>query len=311
MGIFKKLFGRGEASKNKVSDDFETSLHGKDDVANLKKVIAEFRNTTMKPTIKIKAYGGKATTTGSKFGGKPYFPKNITFPVGQAFDGEGQPMKLLAQLNFAEIPHLDGYPDHGLLQFFIIPNDLYGADFDDETTQKNFRIIYHENLDFSPCEEIPEPDFDDGYMPFEGEYPLKFELSEMPMLGDDFRCDETFISIYQKYFQTDKTSICEVQEEWENKDLFDAFYDDLYSEGLGHRIGGYASFTQTDPREFDDALKANTELLLQVDSEQVEGVAGRAGEIMWGDMGVANFFISPDDLKNHDFSRVAYNWDCG
>ncbi|MDE5859478.1 MAG: DUF1963 domain-containing protein, partial [Oscillospiraceae bacterium] len=32
--------------------------------------------------------------------------------------------------------------------------------------------------------------------------------------------------------------------------------------------------------------------------------------IMWGDMGVANFFISENDLKNLDFSKVAYNWDC-
>ena len=34
-------------------------------------------------------------------------------------------------------------------------------------------------------------------------------------------------------------------------------------------------------------------------------------DIMWGDVGVANFFIRLEDLKNRDFSNVLYNWDCG
>ena len=32
--------------------------------------------------------------------------------------------------------------------------------------------------------------------------------------------------------------------------------------------------------------------------------------IMWGDVGICNFFISPEALKRRDFSRVLYNWDC-
>jgi uncharacterized protein YwqG len=42
-------------------------------------------------------------------------------------------------------------------------------------------------------------------------------------------------------------------------------------------------------------------LLLQLDSDE---------EMMWGDSGIANFFIDPDDLRRGDFSRVAYHWDC-
>ena len=29
-----------------------------------------------------------------------------------------------------------------------------------------------------------------------------------------------------------------------------------------------------------------------------------------GDMGVANFFISPEDLEKRDFSHVLFYWDC-
>ena len=43
-------------------------------------------------------------------------------------------------------------------------------------------------------------------------------------------------------------------------------------------------------------------LLFQLDSEE--------GSVMWGDCGVANFFINADALKRMDFSDVLYNWDC-
>nr|WP_281402006.1 DUF1963 domain-containing protein [Xanthomonas theicola] len=40
---------------------------------------------------------------------------------------------------------------------------------------------------------------------------------------------------------------------------------------------------------------------MQLDSDQA---------MMWGDSGIADFFIDPADLHRGDFSPVAYNWDC-
>ena len=68
----------------------------------------------------------------------------------------------------------------------------------------------------------------------------------------------------------------------------------------GHKIGGYAYFTQQDPRIGNDKFKDYI-LLLQIDTDD---------QIMWGDSGVANFFIHPADLARKDFSKVMYNWDC-
>lgn len=51
----------------------------------------------------------------------------------------------------------------------------------------------------------------------------------------------------------------------------------------------------------DNAPFHNDVLLFQMDSE---------GKIGWGDMGIANFFISLSDLKAHDFTNVLCNWDC-
>ena len=39
-------------------------------------------------------------------------------------------------------------------------------------------------------------------------------------------------------------------------------------------------------------------------------MTGDDSEIMWGDSGVCNFFISDEDLKALNFDRVLYNWDC-
>ena len=69
-------------------------------------------------------------------------------------------------------------------------------------------------------------------------------------------------------------------------------------------MGGYPYFTQTDPREYSAAY-ADDVLLLQLDSDAENGV-----EMLWGDVGVCNFFIHPQDLAKRDFSKVLYNWDC-
>lgn len=74
-------------------------------------------------------------------------------------------------------------------------------------------------------------------------------------------------------------------------------------ESCGHKMGGYAYFTQSDPR-FDAPEEETWLLLLQIDSDDDMG-------IMWGDVGVGGFFIRENDLKKCDFSRVLYNWDCG
>jgi uncharacterized protein YwqG len=65
------------------------------------------------------------------------------------------------------------------------------------------------------------------------------------------------------------------------------------------KVGGYPGTTQDYPI---DADMDRDLLLLQISSGE---------EITWGDGGLANFFISPQDLLKRDFSRVLYNWNCG
>ena len=64
----------------------------------------------------------------------------------------------------------------------------------------------------------------------------------------------------------------------------------------GHKLGGYATFTQEDPRTRDEL-----ELLFQLDSDD---------GLMWGDCGVGNFLVTDADRDARDFRRVLYSWDC-
>jgi uncharacterized protein YwqG len=87
------------------------------------------------------------------------------------------------------------------------------------------------------------------------------------------------------------------QEKLDEKEVkeLDDFFD-----SCGHKIGGYAYFTQNDPRDYDD--KHNDDLLiLQIDTDE---------KIMFGDSGVANIFINKNDLIEKRFEKAYFNWDC-
>ena len=233
------------------------------------------------------AQGSPDNPWGSKFSGVAYWPKNMDYP----HDETNAPMQLLAQINFTEVPKVAGYPTEGVLQIFIAKNDLYGLDFPSAELpqsqiiqeQRNYRVIYHPDI------KSLEADFYDVDMlnsePIEKECKLLFEAS----LDYPGPADYRFAHLVT-----------------EGRELDDDVTDELYeADSGGSKIGGYASFTQGDPREENGVEQENWLLLLQIDSGGVEGC-----EIMWGDCGVCNFFIKCKDLKALDFTQVWYNWDC-
>lgn len=242
--------------------------------------------------------------TDSKFGGLPYWQDGMEYPTAK---DDGTKLVLLAQINFGQMPHLDDFPESGILQFFIKPDDIYGCDFDKINYDK-WRPVYHEN--------IGEPMSEDAlramgvktaeeveYFPLSPEFALSFEKQENVL---NMTCEELFEREVRKI--APKLSLPVPEENTPFYDFFsesisDEFYDECNREG--HRIGGYPAFTQCDPRLPGDDKDV---LLLQIDSCG-DGDVGD-GLIMWGDCGIGNFFISRDDLKKRDFSRVLYNWDC-
>lgn len=210
----------------------------------------------------------------------------------------GNYLYLLAQINFAEVPKLDGFPAQGILQFYIAKDEryLYGADFNHPTAQTYFRVLYHPeseldesalitNFDF-----MPSPWDADDYMPFEV---YSNYLSKR---------DSCFALAFQQ--KAAPISFCDYQYEvLIGRDL--AAYWHYSQQFDGHKLGGYPSFTQSDPRSRLPQDQEPYELLLQIESEDNGKI-----DILWGDVGVSNFFIKPSALAKLDFSDVLYNWDC-
>jgi len=242
--------------------------------------------STYKPYIEIKTRTNNSLPPWqSKFAGIPYMPNGFSWPQ----TSQNKDLHLLAQINFKEIPELLPFPQKGLLQFWLAEDDLYGLNFDDQTKQDSFRVIYFPEIQKTDL----QTNFDDKNVwsdisPFASDtpsYELTFKKKEMPVGIFDFQA-QTLLS-----------------------DLLDDLPEDLEEEYMktyndnGHRIGGYAYFTQSDPRDYQTNHDNKKVLLLQIDSDG-------NNDIMWGDMGVANFFINEEKLKNLDFSDILYNWDC-
>ncbi|WP_394230448.1 YwqG family protein [Bacillus thuringiensis] len=248
---------------------------------------------SVKPYVKVSGTQAETTLFESKFGGYPYLPRDQEYPK----NSNGQPMMLLAQLNLEEIPNIEHMPQNGMLQFFIsAEEDLFGADFDHPTSQKDFRIVYHSTItadltkvitDFSYLNTLVLENF---IIPKAAK--LKFELAYQPVTPRDYRFEMIF---------SDNIDWEEIVDEENNTELGE-LYDDLCKD-QGHKIGGYPFFTQTDPREWEEKYQQHDILLLQIDTDD-------SLNIMWGDSGVANFFIRKEELLNLDFSNVIYNWDC-
>lgn len=278
----------------------------------IKKIVLDILEKNKKPMIEISLSDEKPNLFQSKFGGVPYLPKNVEVPKNK----ENQQLTLLAQINIEELPKNNIYPmKEGILQFWILNDDVLGLDYDTHLGD-GFKIIYYKDIDKSVTEEEvlekykPYKD-EDSYFPVEGEFSLSFKLTDgyFSDSNDDFReiVDREMKKFYDKNKEkySDILKIYDKENQLNYWEIWDILEEDkeigerLF--GAGHKIGGFPDFTQSDIREVGDYEI----LLLQIDS-----VGTEKNEIMWGDCGIANFFIRKKDLKELNFDRAIYNWDC-
>ena len=274
----------------------------------IKKIVLDILEKNKKPMIEISLSDEKPNLFQSKFGGVPYLPKNVEVPKNK----ENEQLTLLAQINIDELPENNIYPmEEGMLQFWILNDDVLGLDYDTNLGD-GYKIIYYKDIDKSVTEEEvlekykPYKD-EDSYFPIEGEFSLSFKLTDgyFSDSNDDFReivdremkkfYDENkdkyseILKIYDKENQLNYWEIWDILEE--DKEIGEKLF------GAGHKIGGFPDFTQSDIREVGDYEI----LLLQIDS-----VGTEKNEIMWGDCGIANFFIREKDLKELNFDKAIY-----
>ncbi|WP_194841652.1 YwqG family protein [Sporosarcina obsidiansis] len=235
---------------------------------------------------------GELPLIATKAGGIGYIPKRLAYPV----NSKGQPLSLLAQINFSEIPKMDPFPTQGILAFYVdYYDDLIGADFGDNGSADGYRVLYFDSTEeesytreeqvmkFLPYQE------EETFLVVDTELRMIPRLTKQPLFTD-------IVEFKQVYGMT-KDEI----------EVFDPYADELDELlDFGTRLGGYPNFTQTDPRVYEKE-ETHDVLLFQLDTDyDMDG----GWEIMWGDSGVGNFFISRQDLKDNKFENAWYTWDC-
>ena len=275
------------------------------------KIVEKIKEMTGIPAIFIdrKPNTVQPSLTDSKFGGLPYWDLQKEYPT----DSEGRKMMLLAQINFSDLSTLDTIlPKEGMLQFFItVDDDVFGMDFDEPTSQKDFRVVFHDTVkpdvteaQVQALELVRAEDADDYGTPIFRQAALSFRA------GTDYM-DTNLTEFPAVFVQAVKAVTGEdIDAETWYQYFAESSEDDGYMSselsGLGHKMLGYPGFIQFDPREDDEELQPYDTLLLQIDSDMEDG----EDYVLWGDCGVANLFINKEALIKRDFGKVLYNWDC-
>lgn len=264
----------------------------------------------------------------SKIGGIGYLPENEIYPRNE----DGEPLALLFQLNFAEIAEQVDIsqlkyelPKQGMLQVYIGMNDYYGSDLDEWDNRyptDNYQVRFWQNIgnEVNSDELIVVRDYFtsfhleyfDEFLPFNihWQFTMDFKLTEQSCILDSHDYEKFAKQSIPELIDIDSYDFCE---QLGIVDSLDTYFKTIGNEYRKmakpnlHGILGYPDFTQDDPRKWEDCDYKDNICLLKIESEYKDDVD--VG-IAWGDCGIANFFIHPDDLKNTDFSKLVYYWDC-
>lgn len=246
--------------------------------ARIERALPAWCKRTETPTVRLQPTLDKVSR--SRFGGSLR---------DAPLDENGKPLRLLCAIFCSEIKGVPDFPEKGLLRFYIQEEPIYGMDYQQPSSQKNWRVIY----DPEEPEDMPEPCKEEiTEFPIKGCFCLTPSEASEPLAPPDYRFMDAFNRFLLRYGRLKPI-------DWDEYDMI----KDRYSL-RGNKLGGYMWSTQDDPRMHEVYQKYDT-VLLQIDS----CYRGDC-QISFGDDGVAVFLIPHDKLKARDFSDVMFWWDC-
>jgi uncharacterized protein YwqG len=206
----------------------------------------------------------------------------------------GFPMAFIAQVNFSELPNMEGFPKRGVLQIFSSFElvDVMGGcervvrwDADPHTDEliaipDEIQKTTRKTKDFSEtARQVGLPLVFETDMALGNPYNWPFEESDPSM---ENRLPES-------------EEVAAILEGWEKRsERILAGYGD-------HWVGGHPSFVQYDVRSEYSACRYLDRVLFHL---------GCDNEINLGDAGLLNLMISRDALSKRDFQSAYLTWDC-
>lgn len=304
---------------------FENEKTNMQKICLCQKIIDEIQTESKRSVCRLEFSQEPFSIKDSYLGGIPYLPHNEKYPVGD----DGQILWLCAQINFAQMPPMEGFPTEGILQFFLSDFDYDGGfglySEEDGTVQGQWQTIYHPSVDETVTEDecrakMPSLWEDAAELWRTPDKPMKMvflPIEQEEINHEDFRFGPLFAAAltarlpdvnpkdYMPYGLHGDTS--------EEREALNKIRKQI--EIGGCKLGGYPRYDQDDPRlysvECGKPLKEWDTLLFQLDDDTFTFPAGDIGDMDINlNGGVLNFLIRSEDLKNRDFSQVLAQWAC-
>ena len=242
----------------------------------------ELRRQVCRPSCELTLSRGEISHFDSHVGGLPYCPRDGELPVGE----KGDQLRLVVQINFAQMPPMPPFPDRGILQFFFADHDPLAGyrGMEHWTEQGNWRIVYHREPDPTvTAEEIAQKlrigpvvthdhekriaYLNNPVLIAEKPYKVHFGPPEREgtivqegITVKDFRFWPAFLNVWRSKFQDPPP-----EQFWPKRprdpkipgqiQVFDvAMADDIWkklrnqADGEGNKLGGFPGFRREDPR---------------------------------------------------------------
>lgn len=299
-------------------------------------VVDQIQLESRRPLCRIGLSRSPFGIADSHLGGVPYVPRNGEIPTDQ----DGNQLWLCAQINFAQMPPLEGFPRAGILQIFLSDRRIDGGfglrSGGAGRVQDYWRAVCYPEVDETVTEAecrakmaIPWEEATKTNMPRPA---CQWDLREIAQgVTKLWRAPEVPLKI--RFGPAEQESVCmgdvrffryfdraaktlrpgEDPKDFYPFDIWDR--TDQEREALlrvreqcksgGCKLGGYPQFLMRDPREKSPELAAWDTLLFQLDDDAYYYPTGDVGEQDLNlNTGTLNFLIRSEDLKNGDFSRI-------
>lgn len=246
----------------------------------------------------------------SKLGGKPYLPKDFSWPRFLDEDDE-RPLSFLCQINLSDVKQYDQdglLPRNGLLHFFYdCAAFRWGFDPEDKGCA---RVFYFENTDgFAPMA-WPEGIEEDYIVP---EMPVRFSNRKSYPRFEELEIYSNMDCDFEDYDEVlEKLGVDLDAEDHKLLGYADIIQNEMLTEceraSRGLYSGDPESYQNT-PEDEEIAIAKSAKdwmLLLQLSTLEKDG-----WELMWGDCGMLYFYIKKQDLAQKRFENAWFSLQCG
>ncbi|MGJ8611683.1 MAG: DUF1963 domain-containing protein [Octadecabacter sp.] len=204
------------------------------------------------------------------------------------------PKAHIVQINFADIPPIEGFPTQGILQVFSSLETM------DENGGSDLLIRWDPDPQTVEVLEVPvelktakpwSRDFSKRALN-EG-LPLQFSTGMAKGNPYNWPHQENDLCYQNRLPENDEVAV--IMDDWEDRCV-------RISEGYGdHWVGGHPRFVQVDFREDVLQFRHLDRVLFHMGCDE---------NINVGDGGEINVMISKDALQRHDFEKAYLSWDC-